>query len=547
MQHDYKIQLFFSPLQTKVSEPRKQFLDELEKLFNSEDDYCNYSLGYNSGFNVENNNVHIDRDKYLPVLLRLSLECPFQDVRESSSRILKKLESQGVRIPRCKYNGPSKFISQTDCVPTNTNDEKIKNLFIDAYIVTGRISHVKQLLAYHTDYLTCFFQFETHLMNYDGPLPLDWRYFIGIMGASRHQCSLLIEGCEQMFLINHGDPNWLNGLSNVPQKLKNLNKLNVILAHQPWLINENVMEILLNNQVSEDNWSKSELAQAIVILVHFQTLSGFVYGCGVAPEIDMHNGSTLRSMSVSETSSGTETITPTKLKANSFTYDGGSTAALLQKIQSVIDEQISSSQSEEDEQLEKLRQFKEVETKEFDEETYDVVKESSNSFHKRYCDDSTYQEFAKRDKSIEVFRAHDYSWDEHGFSFINRLYPEFGDLLDKKFSCAHNLTYRTMGDHITNVDTSKFRLATWNYIHLLFGIFHDDYVYNEVNTLLEKSYKTYIKKVACFPEQITFLDYWECYTDMLASEKIHINLLVMESRMQAVLLYAFRYLTTYMK
>ena len=37
-----------------------------------------------------------------------------------------------------------------------------------------------------------------------------------------------------------------------------------------------------------------------------------------------------------------------------------------------------------------------------------------------------------------------------------------------------------MGDNITNVDTSKFRLATWNYIHLLYGIFHDDYAYNEV-------------------------------------------------------------------
>lgn len=38
-----------------------------------------------------------------------------------------------------------------------------------------------------------------------------------------------------------------------------------------------------------------------------------------------------------------------------------------------------------------------------------------------------------------------------------------------------------MGDSITDVDTSKFRLATWNYIHLVYGIFHDDYVYYEVN------------------------------------------------------------------
>ena len=87
MQYDYKIQLFFSPLQTKVSKLRKQFLDELEREFDAEDDFFNH----NGDTNYDNNNL-TDRDKYYPVLLRLSYECPFQDVRESCSRILSKLE-----------------------------------------------------------------------------------------------------------------------------------------------------------------------------------------------------------------------------------------------------------------------------------------------------------------------------------------------------------------------------------------------------------------------------------------------------------------------
>lgn len=33
---------------------------------------------------------------------------------------------------------------------------------------------------------------------------------------------------------------------------------------------------------------------------------------------------------------------------------------------------------------------------------------------------------------------------------------------------------------VENVDTSTFRRATWNYIHLVFGIYHDDYLYTEV-------------------------------------------------------------------
>lgn len=33
----------------------------------------------------------------------------------------------------------------------------------------------------------------------------------------------------------------------------------------------------------------------------------------------------------------------------------------------------------------------------------------------------------------------------------------------------------------TNVDTSKFRRAIWNYIQCIYGIRHDDYDYGEVN------------------------------------------------------------------
>lgn len=96
--------------------------------------------------------------------------------------------------------------------------------------------------------------------------------------------------------------------------------------------------------------------------MHFQTLSGFVYGCGISPEIDMRKGHTRRCASIGE-SSGSEPVTPTKLKANSFDSkieESITTAELFKKIQKVQSEEADISQEEED----KLRQFKEVETKE---------------------------------------------------------------------------------------------------------------------------------------------------------------------------------------
>lgn len=68
-----------------------------------------------------------------------------------------------------------------------------------------------------------------------------------------------------------------------------------------------------------------------------------------------------------------------------------------------------------------------------------------------------------------VFDTQDYSWEDHGFSLVNRLYPDVGQMLDEKFQLAYNLTYNTMATH-KDVDTSMLRRAIWNYIHCMFGI-----------------------------------------------------------------------------
>lgn len=110
----------------------------------------------------------------------------------------------------------------------------------------------------------------------------------------------------------------------------------------------------------------------------------------------------------------------------------------------------------------------------------EILPQSINQF----IDDPsfTYQDFSRRgaENVPSTFRVQDYSWDDHGYSLVNRLYNDVGHLLDLKFRAAYNLTYFTMADK-TNVDTSKFRRAIWNYIQCIYGIRHDDYDYGEVN------------------------------------------------------------------
>ncbi|XP_066917140.1 sestrin-1-like isoform X2 [Clytia hemisphaerica] len=543
MQENSQLHLFFATLQTKDASQRRNYLDEIEKEFDDADPV-------NDNNNLQNGNHANSKSSFYPVLLRLAHECPFKDVRQSCEKILKYLENQGVRIPRRRLVGPSAFIPENECVAVDTDDVEKQSLFADAFIMNGRLSHIHQILGYHVKYLSQFLSFESKLLHQNGPLQQSWIYYIGIIGAARHQCSLLVEECERKFMLCDGDPDWLDSIENIPNKLKKLFTLNKLLAHQPWLINVDVLKDFFTGP-AEETWSMSELLHAILVLLHFQTLSGFIFGCGINPEIDSRKGHTKRSPSSGEyTSGGSEPITPTKIgrvKAGSF-VDDSSTQQLFEKMLKVQEEYELSSQDGEDDGTddEKLRQFKEVaETNQHEMEEFDTPQNRFN----QYLDDKQfhYKEYAKREKKdTEVFRAHDYNWQEHCFAFVNRLYPNIGPYLDGKFNCSFDLTYNSMGGNYTDVDTSKFRLATWNYIHLIYGIFHDDYLYVEVNKLLEKPYKSYIKKVACFPERITFLDYWEFYSDFLPSEKVHINLLVLESRFQAALLYVSRALMKHM-
>ena len=61
--------------------------------------------------------------------------------------------------------------------------------------------------------------------------------------AARHQCSYLVNLHVNDFLQVGGDPKWLKGLDGAPQKLQHLGELNKILAHRPWLLTKDHIEV----------------------------------------------------------------------------------------------------------------------------------------------------------------------------------------------------------------------------------------------------------------------------------------------------------------
>ncbi|KAL0280570.1 UNVERIFIED_CONTAM: hypothetical protein PYX00_001829 [Menopon gallinae] len=430
-------------------------------------------------------------------------------------------------------------------------------LFIDAFLQNNRLDHVTQVMGYHPLYLDIFLKTQNFILRGDGPLPYDYRHFIAIMAAGRHKCSYLINLQKQEFLLQGGESNWLKGLKAIPQKLRDLYEINKILAHRPWLMNKSHIEKLTKGT---ESWSLAEVVHAIVILTHFHALSSFVFGCGVNEELDQDGGhrydqnedchnSTPKS---SPRSNNTIWSTPTLEREPAWTvFNDLSPSEPEVGLETLMERMKTLSQkSEECSQEEAAKRFENVESQSIELGSGIELPNLNLNFADigHFVEDPAflYQDFSKRGVTeIPTFRVQDYSWDDHGYSLVNQLYNDVGTLLDEKFKTTYNLTYYTMGGR-KDVDTSRFRMAVWNYIQCIFGIRHDDYDYGEVNQLLERSLKAFIKSTCCYPECITKRDYDRVLREFEHSEKVHVNLMILEARMQAELLYALRAVMRYM-
>ncbi|XP_063486752.1 sestrin-1 isoform X5 [Symphalangus syndactylus] len=377
-------------------------------------------------------------------------------------------EELGIRIPRPLGQGPSRFIPEKEILQVGSEDAQMHALFADSFAALGRLDNITLVMVFHPQYLESFLKTQHYLLQMDGPLPLHYRHYIGIMAAARHQCSYLVNLHVNDFLHVGGDPKWLNGLENAPQKLQNLGELNKVLAHRPWLITKEHIEV-------SDSFFEVE--------------------------------------------------------------------ALMEKMR-----QLQECRDEEEASQEEMASRFEIEKREsmfvFSSDDEEVTPARDVS---RHFEDTSYgyKDFSRHGMHVPTFRVQDYCWEDHGYSLVNRLYPDVGQLIDEKFHIAYNLTYNTMAMH-KDVDTSMLRRAIWNYIHCMFGIRYDDYDYGEINQLLDRSFKVYIKTVVCTPEKVTKRMYDSFWRQFKHSEKVHVNLLLIEARMQAELLYALRAITRYM-
>jgi hypothetical protein len=112
----------------------------------------------------------------------------------------------------------------------------------------GRMLLYEGFFLWFPEYFELYNLTMDKLMNNDSYFPLAWKYYLAIMAVSTIKCTYLLRQLEMSFLQCGGNEEWLEGLTKVPEKIRKLEKINNILAHQPWKLTVqdiNVWELYL--------------------------------------------------------------------------------------------------------------------------------------------------------------------------------------------------------------------------------------------------------------------------------------------------------------
>jgi len=207
------------------------------------------------------------------------------------------------------------------------------------------------------------------------------------------------------------------------------------------------------------------------------------------------------------------------------------TNKLIERLHGYNDNSDTESETNED----KAKIFAKVETEDWDSTIVEKYSKRSQ-YVLRYIGDYQMHHVDFDISTCSVFRAQEYNWEHQGYSLVQRFYSELAPKLDQEFKTSFEMTDNTVFEH-ENVDTLPFRRSIWYYVQRIMGINHDDYNYQEVNVILDRPLKQYIKKVACSPETISFNDFQNIGLELRVDEKCHINIIALEARKQAELLH----------
>jgi hypothetical protein len=154
----------------------------------------------------------------------------------------------------------------------------------DIFLEMGEVCHYYRVLSGFPTILAAHHRVMQFMMlSCEGPLPIEERFMLAVMAASRHRCEYLVRRFAAGLLAISDDVTRADDfLRKGPSaKLKKLQPLIAVFAHVPWTVSSLHIEDLVNS----GEWSIPELMQAMCIVCTVLPLCGLTMGLGIPTEV----------------------------------------------------------------------------------------------------------------------------------------------------------------------------------------------------------------------------------------------------------------------
>jgi len=488
----------------------------------------------------------------LPQLLRLSKDCPYANVREQLTLLLRDFAKQGYTLPSIPpvptlINGAGDEFNFL-FTPRHKSTVYLTQLFASC----GRVSHLDSFLSIIPEYAEEFVLTRYFLMNEEGFLPHDQRQYIAIMAASRYHCEYLVKLHSFQFIEANGNPSWLEKLSNAPEKLQKLSVINALLAHRPWALDVKIISSLLD----DSTWALAELIHACMILTQIHMSCCLVEGFHITPELDILSIESKACRSVLFTAvENTKTNEPVGSKLRQ--EEAMRTNNLVKLLRKGVDHNIKviSDNEQEETTMDPFYNASNVNIEYTLEGSLDalvtqvkVCKRNSQSLGKptttqplvTISDQSVASTFRGgiEMRHVDVgtqkrLKQNDFSWEMQGYPLVQDHYPEFAKQLDSEFKMLSNLTYGEFNGIKT--DTGPLRQAFSHFASSIYGIQDEVYNYHNVNLCLNVPQKKWMKKLLVSPEILSQMPTTGIRWDF--KEVVHASCIALQGKRKASLLW----------
>lgn len=502
------IETFLNEIENFQAKLTKEYLESIssrivyfinESIYNRQQDFFQY-LQLNFFFDSPE-----DRAEEIDSLLSMELK-PLQ------------YESSAISYPSI-YNKDSS-------TPIETLEQNLKSM--------NRFIYIEHFFLWFNDFLTYYQRTITTLFREDGILSHEWKSYIAVMAAATMKNKFVMRFLEENFLVVGGDETWLiAGLDVLPFKLKALSTINDLLAHQPSKIScEEISKL-------KRFWNIDELTEALLIMIQIHKTCR-IEDCSRLwinfTNVNMNNGG-------SSTSSGKELLNGMEEVIDSVTKE-----ELLRKMEEVNRDETSNENKPFIFNVDSIKQesFTSVESSKDSTKLSDSLLDTA--FNKHLSQEN--EKFSAEGPEHNVVCSFlDFNWSDNGSYILRNLYPSGVQSIDEEITYILELTSSSLGEKPLSC-TPQIRRAIIYYIEKLFGYYHEDYNYANINKLLDingNKYTKFIKNFCFYPNKITAKDLKEMAKVFKYEEIMHIILLIGEVKARTQLIYVSKAVNEVMK